>query len=81
MPWIGDDEDEQPLEIQLVDGRTGKRHMADMRGVEGAAENSEGRYCHSSVSPSSSTSAPRLTPARRSASSSSGAGGGVPTTR
>ncbi len=42
---VGDDEDEQPFEIELVDRGARKRHMADMRGIEGAAENSEG-VCH-----------------------------------
>ena len=51
-----------------LDRRARQGDVADVRRIEGAAEDS---YCHSSASPSSSTSAPRLTPARRSASSSS----------
>ena len=78
VPGVGDDEDEEPLEAELRDRCARKGHVTDVRRIEGAAEDA---YCHSSASPSSSTSAPRLTPARRSASSSSSAGGGVPTTR
>ena len=56
---ISDDENEQPVEIQLLDRSTCERDVPHMRGIEGTAQDS---YCHSSVSPSSSTSAPRLTP-------------------
>ncbi len=78
---ISDGEDKEPLEAELIDRSARKSDMPEVRGVEGATEDTERRYCHSNVSPSTSTSTPGLTPARRSASSSSAAGGGVPTTR
>ena len=78
MPGIGDHEHQESLEAQLLERGVRQRDVTHVRRVEDTAEDA---YCHSRVSPSSSTSAPRLTPARRSASSSSAVGGGVPTTR
>jgi hypothetical protein len=75
---VGDDVDEQTVEPEQLHGRQGERDVPVVRRIEGAAQKP---YCHSRTSSPTSTSAPRLTPALRSASSSSGAGGGVPTTR
>ena len=81
VPGIGDDKDEQLVEAVVITRRAGELDVADMRGIERAAENPEPRLrlahsCHSSTSPSTSTSTPLRIPAARSASSSS-AGGGV----
>ena len=75
---IGDDEDEELVEPELRERRPCERDVPDVRRVEDAAEDP---YCHSSSSSPTSTWAPRLIPILRSASSSSSAGGGVPTTR
>ena len=78
---IGDDEDEKRLEPVVLARRSRELDVADVRGIERAAEDPEARLrlghsCHSSTSPSTSTSTPLRMPAARSASSSS-AGGGV----
>ena len=78
VAWVCDDEDEELLEPELADRRASESHVAEMRRIEDSAEDA---YCHSSASSPTSTCAPRLMPSLRSASSSSSAGGGVPTTR
>ena len=75
---IRDDQDEEPFEAELCERGTGEGDVTVVRRVERSAEDP---YCHSSVSPSTSTSAPRLMPVRRRASSSSSVEGGWPTTR
>ena len=72
VPGIGDDEDEQFVEVELSDRRPRERDVPRVRRVEDAAEDA---YCHSRVSSPTSTCVPRLTPIRRSASSSSSADG------
>ena len=67
----------QRIEVRLCRACNG--HMSDVRRVERAAE--EPRHWNSRTSSPTSTASPRRTPAARSASSSSGPGGGRPTTR
>ena len=52
---IRDDEDEQPLEAELIDRGARERNVAVVRRVEGASQHA---YCHSSASPATSTSTP-----------------------
>ena len=78
---IRDDEDEQLRELELAERGSRERDVPVVRRVEDAAEDPRRAYCHSSSSSPTSTRVPRLMPMRRSASSSSSAGGIVPTTR
>ena len=75
---IGHDEDEQLVEVELAERRASERDVPVVGRVE---DPTQYPYCHSRVSSPTSTCAPRLTPIRRSASSSSAGDGGVPTTR
>ena len=74
------DEHEQPVDRQLLERGPGERDVADLRRVEGAAED-PGRHWNSSTSPSTSTSSPSFAPTSRSARSSSSSEPGVPCTR
>ena len=82
MPGVGDDADEQALEPEVVDRLAGERDVPVVRRVEGAAEDPDATaHCQIMTSSPISTSEPGLTPAARSASSSSSPSGAVPTTR
>src|SRR4029079_2481106 len=76
---IRDDEHEELVERQLANGRSGQSDVPVVRRIEDASK--DPGYCHSRSSSPTSTCVPRLMPSARSASSSSPAGGGVPTTR
>src|SRR5262249_26278335 len=79
---IGDDEGEHLGKAGMGGGGARGRDGADRARIAGSAEGpARWSYCHSRDSRPTSTSAPRRTPARRKASSSSSVGGGVPTTR
>ena len=79
VPRVGHDHHHDLAEPQLVLGRVRERHMADVRRVECAAE--ETGHSSTSVSSPTSTSLPVRAPAARSAASSSSWGGGEPSTR
>ncbi len=79
---VGDDTDEEALELEVLDSLAGEREVPVVRWIERAAEDPD-RTAHSQTRTSSpiSTSEPGLTPAARSASSSSSPSGARPTTR
>ncbi len=77
---VGDDDDDEALELELPGRGVREGDVADVRRVEGAPENAGGQAI-TMVSPPTSTSVPFRAPAARSAASSSAAGGGSPRTR
>ena len=77
---VGGDEHEQPLQAELALRSLRQLDVAVVRGIEGAAEETD-HGASSKVSSPTSISAPVRAPAARSARSSSSSLGGVPTTR
>ncbi len=73
------DQNEQPIDAQLPKGALRERDVAEVRRVERAAEDRDRQSV--TVSSPISISAPGLAPAARSAASSTGNSGTVPTTR
>ena len=76
---VGDDHDHDPLQAELALRRVGERDVADVRRVEGPAEQADQSITN--VSSPTSTSLPLRAPAARSAASSSSDEGGRPWTR
>src|SRR5436190_7053148 len=76
---IGDDEDHEPLEPEVPLRALDHRDVAEVRRIEGPAEEADQR--NSSTSSPTTTSSPSLTPAAFSAASSTSPAGGLPTTR